>query len=395
MSLVILTTILTLSALYAPQPLLPVLAREFAVSRDAAAFLTTIAMLPLSLAPLVYGYVLQAVPPRRLLRAGVLLLAVSEVVLAAAGSYPLLVVLRLCQGLLIPALLTALMTYVSQVSSGATVQRAMGIYVAATILGGFLGRLVSGGVASLWSWRYSFLLLALSLGVCFVLLGRLRDASVISLVRPRPDLLVEVLRQRTFLRAYLAIFCLFLVFAAVMNFIPFRLVEISNQASEFRIGLMYCGYLMGMVTALLAVRIGRLLGGEVRAMVLGLGVYTLALSGFGVADPRVLFAVMFLFCGAMFLVHATASGWLNRHAGGHKGVVNGLYVAFYYGGGVVGSSVPGLLYHRLGWEGFLTFLLVTAGAGLGLACSCLGADPQGLLPPASAGESPGRIDSGP
>jgi len=381
MSLVILTTILALSALYAPQPLLPVLAREFAVSRDAAAFLTTIAMLPLSVAPLAYGYLLQAVSPRRLLRLGVLLLAISELLFAAAGSYPLLVALRLFQGLLIPALLTALMTYVSQVSSAATIQRAMGVYVASTILGGFLGRLVAGGIASLWNWRGSFLLLALSLGVCFVLLARLRDASTLNLARPRPELLLEVLRQKYFLRAYLAIFCLFLVFAAVMNFIPFRLTEISRQASEFRIGLMYSGYLMGMVTALSAVAIGRKLGGEVRALVLGMALYGLALFGFGVAHPAVLFAVMFLFCGAMFLVHATASGWLNRNAGSHKGVVNGLYVAFYYGGGVVGSSVPGLLYRHFGWHGMLLVLLVTASCGLLLAISCLGAGRDGLSPP--------------
>lgn len=381
MSLVILTTILTLSALYAPQPLLPVLAREFGISRDAAAFLTTIAMLPLSVAPLAYGYLLQAIPAHRLLRIGVLLLGLSELGFAAAGSYPQLLGLRLFQGLLIPALLTALMTYVSQVSSGATVQRAMGTYVAATILGGFLGRLVSGGIASLWGWRYSFLLLALSLGICFVLLARLREAPALNLARPRPALVLEVLRRPYFSRAYLAIFCLFLVFAAVMNFLPFRLTEISGQASEFHIGLMYSGYLMGIVTALLAVRIGRKLGGEVRAMVLGLALYTLALFGFGVGHPPVLFAVMFLFCGAMFLVHATASGWLNRQAGGHKGVVNGLYVAFYYGGGVIGSSVPGLLYHRFGWHGFLVLLLVTAGCGLLLAISCLGAGRRSLSPP--------------
>ena len=64
---IILNTILVLSALYAPQPLLPVLSREFAVSREAAAALTTVTFIPLALAPLAYGYLLETVSPVRVL----------------------------------------------------------------------------------------------------------------------------------------------------------------------------------------------------------------------------------------------------------------------------------------------------------------------------------------
>ena len=107
---------------------------------------------------------------------------------------------------------------------------------------------------------------------------------------------------------------------------------------------MYSGYMMGMVTSLSAVRIGRRLGGERRAMLAGLATLAVALVGLGTSRVDVFFAVMFLFCGAMFLVHATASGLLNRRAGAGKGIVNGLYVAFYYGGGTVGSFLPGYAY---------------------------------------------------
>jgi MFS transporter, YNFM family, putative membrane transport protein len=370
LAIIIFAAVLTISALYAPQPLLPILAAEFAVSRNAAAFLTTVAMIPLSLAPLVYGYILQSVPARRMLRISLLLLAISELLFALANSFPLLMLLRLLQGLLIPAMLTALMTYVSQISTGASVQRAMGIYVAATILGGFLGRTLAGGIATLLGWRFSFVILALSMLGCYFLLARLRQATSVELVKPRPELVWLVFRQPLFLRSYLAIFCLFLVFAAMMNFIPFRLTEISEQASSFRIGLMYCGYLMGLTSSLLAVRIGRLLGGELRAMLTGFMLFALTLAGFVRSSPELLFVMMFFFCGSMFLVHATASGWLNRQAGDYKGVVNGLYVAFYYGGGVVGSSVPGLIYQSYGWQGFIISLAVVAGLGILLVVSC-------------------------
>lgn len=364
MPIVLLVTILTLSALYAPQPLLPVIVAEFGVSREAAAFLTTVCFIPLSIAPLIYGYVLESLSPRRLLRGAVLLLAFSELLFYAGTSFPVLIGVRLLQGLLIPALLTSLMTYVATVTPSGSVQRAMGIYIAATILGGFLGRACSGMLATWFGWRSSFLVLAASLLVSFFLLRRLAETAPLGLVRATPRTLLKVLQDRALLPIYLVVFCLFLVFAAIMNFLPFRLTELSDRASELRIGLMYTGYLLGMASSLNAVRIARYLGGERRAMLVGLAVLAATLVGLGVPRVEVFFAVIFLFCGAMFLVHATASGLLNRRAGTSKGIVNGLYVAFYYGGGSIGSFLPGYAYRYFGWNGFLALLLLVAGAGV-------------------------------
>jgi YNFM family putative membrane transporter len=37
-------------------------------------------------------------------------------------------------------------------------------------------------------------------------------------------------------------------------------------------------------------------------------------------------------------------------------VINGLYVAFYYGGGAIGSYLPGYVYRDFGWNGFILLL---------------------------------------
>lgn len=370
MAVVLLATVLALSTLYAPQPLLPVIVREFGVSREAAAFLTTVSFIPLSIAPLFYGYLLESVPPRRLLRLAVFLLALSEIGFSVANSFPLLVAIRFFQGLLIPAMLTSLMTYISRVSEGAAVQRGMAAYIAATILGGFLGRACSGAIASAFGWRFSFLVLAVSLFACLPLLGRLSAEQPVNLVKPTPGALLEALARPFQRRMYLAVFCLFLVFAAIMNFLPFRLTEISDRASEFRIGLMYSGYVMGIATSLGAVHLARWAGGEMRAMLFGLGGLAMALVGFASGRPAGLFLVMFVFCAAMFLVHATASGLLNRHAAGRKGIVNGLYIAFYYAGGTVGSWLPGFIYREFGWGAFLAVLVGVTGVGFALVFSC-------------------------
>jgi YNFM family putative membrane transporter len=355
---VLFNTILTLSALYAPQPLLPTLSSEFNVSREAAAALTTATFIPLAIAPLLYGYLLESISATRLLKLTVPLLAVSELLFAASGSFPLLLTIRLFQGLLIPAILTALMTYISQHSTTETIQRSMSIYIAATIIGGFVGRAVSGLIANLFGWQYSFILLALSLLIGFLLLFRLPEAPSLNLTRPQPQAILQTLRKPAFLQIYLAIFCMFLVFAAVMNYLPFRLTELSAQADELRIGLMYSGYTMGILTSLGAPAICRRLQGEISVIKLGLLAFGVTLLGLTAGSVWLVFCTMFLFCGTMFLVHATASGLVNRLAGNdNRGLTNGLYVAFYYSGGAIGSIAPGLIYRFAGWNGFLLLLV--------------------------------------
>ena len=53
---ILLLTVFGFSTLYAPQPLLPVLAEAFGRGPTEASLLITLAMLPLACAPLVYGY---------------------------------------------------------------------------------------------------------------------------------------------------------------------------------------------------------------------------------------------------------------------------------------------------------------------------------------------------
>jgi YNFM family putative membrane transporter len=104
-------------------------------------------------------------------------------------------------------------------------------------------------------------------------------------------------------------------------------------------------------------------------MVIALVLYLLALVLLGIPSVALLLATMFLFCGTMFLTHATATGLLNRLAKEHKGMINGLYVAFYYGGGAIGSFLPGYIYREFGWVGFILVLAAVVVVALLLATS--------------------------
>lgn len=366
-NIILFTTVLAFSALYAPQPILPLLSAEFAVGPAQASLLITAALLPLGLAPVFYGYILETLPARTLLRGSVLLLAVSEIPFLITDAFWLLVAVRGFQGLLLPAIFTSLMTYLSAMTPAEQIKRVMSIYIAATIFGGFAGRAVSGLIASLGSWRHTFLLLGLGLGLAWWWLGRLDVDARARFARLSVGAAAGILRKGPFLRAYLVIFLVFFVFASLLNLLPFRLVELSDTVSSLRIAAVYSGYLVGIAVALGSMAITRRLGGEVPAILLGLAVYIIAVLLFALPSVALIFATMWVFCAGMFLIHSVLSGYLNHRASEAKGVVNGLYISFYYAGGTLGSFLPGYVYRHAGWEGYIGCLAVVVTAAAAVA----------------------------
>ncbi|MBN2141402.1 MAG: MFS transporter [Desulfovibrionaceae bacterium] len=362
-----LVTVAAFCAIYAPQPLLAVIAAEFGVSRDVCGLLITVTLLPFGFAPVAYGFLLESFSAARLMRVCLLLLAATELAVFLNRSFALFLVLRLVQGLLIPAVTTGLMTFISEASASSRVQRNLAAYIAASIFGGFFGRLLAGFASSVLGWRWAFLILGLALAGAAVLAGSLGAAARPRLVRPGLKDLADILKKPVFLRVYVVIFGFFFVFASALNFIPFRLSETVPGAGEMRIALVYSGYLMGIVVSLASARLAGLLGGEKRALVLGGAVFLVAVACLWARGFAPVFGAVFALCLGFFLVHSVAPGLLNSLSTEKHGLVNGLYISFYYLGGTLGTFLPGLIYQALGWGAFVACLVLVAAGALGLS----------------------------
>lgn len=355
-----------MATLYAPQPLLPVLATTFEVSEARAALLITVTLLPLAVAPVAYGFLLQRIAARQLLLVSIWALTVCQASIFFVDNFNLLLLLRLLQGLAIPALLTGLMTYLGANAGLQRIARVMAVYVASTVVGGFLGRALSGLISAQFGWRWSFMAFALATALGAILLARLKADPPVQFARLRPGAIREVLHRPAFLRLYGVVFCAFGAFAALLNFLPFRLVELGSGLSESGIGMMYLGYLMGVLMALTSLGLAARVGGVNNAMQLGILLLLCALLLFAFSPLWSIFLGMFVICAGMFLLHSLAPGILNQRSGEHRGVVNGLYVAFYYAGGTSGSFLPGFIYHAFGWHAFLATLALVLLVGGGL-----------------------------
>jgi len=357
-------TVITFCSLYAAQPIQPTFQQEFNLSSFQAILFTTLMMAPLGFAPLLYGMLLESFSAKRLVRYAILTLGVLELVFCLADNYLLLLAIRGLQGMVIPAILTSLVSYISFTSSGRTVQAAVARYIAATIMGGFLGRFLSGLFTDLFGWRFFFFVLGILLIYGFYLLRNLEQDANLQYSKPDVHEVLGVLRKPHYFWLYMAIFGVFFVFAGALNFLPFALKAINPDFNETGIGLMYSGYVMGILVSLNVRRIIDFFGSETKAVWSGILLYGVGTVGFMITSFGAMFVAMFVFCTGMFTAHSILSGYVNTLSRGKKGIANGLYISFYYLGGTIGSFAPGVIYGGYGWRVFLATLML-------VLCWCL------------------------
>lgn len=370
LAIIISSTFLALAVLYSPQPLLPFFSRLHGVTEAAAASLISWSMLSMGIGPLFMGYLLQRYSPRHMLSWCLALLAGLTLLFAISASLGWMKVMRFAQGAVIAAQLAATMTYIAGASTN--MRQVMAYYVGAAVMGGLIGRITAGFVSEYADWRYFYFVLALALFVCSWQSLSLAEIAETPARGKRQPLslsrLWRVLKNGYIRRLYLIVVLAFFVMTGILNFVPFRLEQLSQEIGESMISLFYLGYIVGFLVSINAPRIADMLGGTFRAAGLGMGA---VLTGLVIASQpsvvAVFFAVMLVTSG-FFLQHTSIATMLNRYAGPHAGDVNSLYVSIYYFGGTAGSYLPGLLYIAAGWGYFimllLSFMLVSASIAL-------------------------------
>ncbi len=355
------TTILAFATLYLPQPFLPLLAEEYGVADTDAALLMAVTLVPLGIAPIVYGYFVEQLTAKRLLTIAVGLLMVNEFLLAIAGSFWLLVVLRFVQGLILPAVYTSLMTYSASMAATGRVRNALNVYIGTSILGGVSGRLVGGVLAEFVHWRAAFAVTAALLAIAWIGLRGLRSDAKAGASAIGIKAIAATVRNPVNRNAYLGIFFVFFVFASLLTYMPFRLKVLEPTIGETLISMMYLGYLIGVAIALNGVRIADWAGGELRIVLSGIGVLVIGIVGVAGESLPIVYAFVFLLCGGFFLIHSALTAFLNHVTPSGRGVVNGLYISSFYAGGALGTWLLGFVYRSGGWYTYLaTSLLVLA-----------------------------------
>jgi YNFM family putative membrane transporter len=214
---------------------------EFALTSFQAILFTTLMMLPLGFAPMFYGVLLESLSARLIVRTAVLLLGGLELVFSQTSNYLLLLILRGLQGMVIPAILTSLVSYISFTAPREDVQTAI-----ARLHRGHHSRRFPGTFPVRAVHRSVRLAVFLLSPGCTAALAFFPPAHPGKGCQPclqpaqggRGDGIDQAAAVFLALRT---IFAVFFVFAGLLNFLPFQLKAINPAFRETGIGFMYFG----------------------------------------------------------------------------------------------------------------------------------------------------------
>ena len=355
--------IVTMSVMYATQPLQPLLATKFEVTITEASLFTAVILFFLAVAPIIYGYILEKVCAKKMLINASIVLLITNIFLGLSNSYELFLFFRVCEALVIPAILTSLMSILANIDKD-NIKFNMSIYVAGTVFGGLVGRVFSGFIATTFSYEYVFYSLSFAIFISILLIKKLNFNGEANIIKPKILDVLNILKDRRFVIVYFVMFCIFFVFSGVLNVLPFRAKELSSDFSEFQIALLYLGYGMGILVSLNSKKIVNFFKGEINTILYATIFFIFTISSLFIEDILYLFLLLFLVCIGMFTAHTVSTQLANSMQKSQKSLTSGMYLTFYYLGGATGSLVPSMIYKAFNWNimliVFVILLLVVA-----------------------------------
>ena len=337
--------------LYAPQPLLPMLAAQFQATVASISLLLTSTTLGVALAAPLTGILADRAGRRHVIVPAMLLLAVVSMLAARATGLPELLFWRFCQGIFTPGIVVVVPAYINE-EWGEGVGSAMGAYVSGTVVGGFSGRLVAGFIAAHFSWRWAFL--ALGLVSLAGGLGVWRGLPPDRRFEPSHNARATVramrrhLKNRRLLATYAVGFCVLFSMLATFTYVNFHLAAPPFRLSPSALGLLFVVYLAGAVATPLA---GRWIDRAGHRIPLA-AAYTGAVGGILLTLvpwlPLILIGLA-LCSTAVFVAQSASTSFIGTVAAEARAAAVGLYVLFYYVGGSAGAAIPGRFWSRGGW----------------------------------------------
>ncbi|MDE8554949.1 MFS transporter [Pantoea vagans] len=357
----------TFALLYCVQPILPVLSQQFGVSPATSSLSLSISTGLMALGLLVTGPLSDAIGRKSVMVTALMLAAICTLISATMTSWHGILIMRALLGLSLSGVAAVGMTYLSEEMDARVVAFSMGLYISGNSIGGMSGRLLSGVLTDLFSWR-----IAVAVIGCFSLASALMFWKILPAsrhfrpitLRPRNLLINFRLHWRDPGLPWLFAegFLLMGAFVTLFNYIGYRLLDAPWHLSQAVVGLLSVVYLTGSWSSPKA---GALTGRLGRGPVM-LGATAIMLLGLLVTAFDSLWLIlpgMMMFTAGFFAAHAVASGWIGPRARRARGQASSLYLFSYYVGSSVAGTLGGLFWHNFGWSGvtlFISVLLILA-----------------------------------
>jgi predicted MFS family arabinose efflux permease len=227
------------------------------------------------------------------------------------------------------------------------------------VIGGFLGRFISGIVATHWNWRATFVVLAaINLAGAVVVRAWLPPAKNFVKAEHLRQVIEHAthhLRNPRLLANFGTGATVLFALVGCFTYANFYLAASPFRLNSAQLGSIFFVYLLGVVITPQSGRFLDRFGFRRTAMVY----CVMMLAGLSltlIKSLPVVIAGLAIFSSGVFVAQAAATVQTGAIAGRARSSAAGLYVTFYYLGGSLGATLTDWFWQWKGWPGCVTLM---------------------------------------
>ncbi|HYC17002.1 MAG TPA: MFS transporter [Pseudolabrys sp.] len=347
--------------LYSPQSILPLLSKEFGAGAAEVSTIITVSTLAVALTAPFTGTVADVLGRKRVIVVAMFVLVIPTVMVGLSTSLQALIFWRAVQGLVLPPIFAVMVAYIGDELPRHEATTVAGIYSSGSSLGGFSGRLFTGVLADLISWRAGFMALAAiafvgAIVIAFLLPHERKFVRSEGLLSSGKQMLAH-LRNGQLIATYAVGFGVLFNFITTFTYVSFYLAAPPFNLSASWLGAIFVVYLTGSVltpwTGWAVARFGRR-----RFTVRVIAVWVVGIALTLAPSLPLIIAGLALCAGCGLICQAVSTGYVTVTAKAGRSSAVGLYVTSFYVGGSFGAALGGLAWNFGGWPACVAIVIV-------------------------------------
>lgn len=347
--------------IYTTQPTMPLFAEEFNVSAPVASLTLSLTTGLLAITLIIAGSISEHIGIKKMMVVSMFLTSILGILSSLSPNFYTLLIFRTLLGVFVAGVPSIAMAYIGKTFHPLHTSMIMGFYISGSSIGGMSGRILTGMLTDVFTWRIAFAitgLLTLILGLIFWLTlpspqnetkDRLEWSSIWKFYKAH-------LMNKRLNYLFVLGFLLMGSFVSMYNYISFLLVKPPYSLSQTVIGFIFIVYLCGTFSSIYmgkkASRYGNLL-------ILKLSIL-ITISGAALTlVPTLIFEIIGIsvFTFGFFASHSIVSALVTENAKENKAQASSLYLLFYYLGSSVVGSIGGFFWEHFQWVGVIAFNL--------------------------------------
>lgn len=348
--------------MYAIQTVLPLIQMEFHTSKSETGLLVSMTLLAVALLSPFTGMISDRLGRKGIICFSMFFLAIPTALTAICYDMRLLMFLRFLQGITVPGIIVVTMAYIGEEIHITELPKVTASYVSGTVIGGFVGRFLTGHVTELTdSWRAAFIALAVVIVICAFITARFLPASrnFVSSTNIGHSFktLSTHIHNAKLLTACAVGFCVLFSLVSCFTYISYLLVEPPFSLNAGDIANIFTVYLVGGAVTPLA---GRLIYryGSQRSLI-----FATLMSMAGILltlMPSLTLVVigMTVFASGVFICQSASISFIALNITQGRSLATGLYNLSYYCGGAIGSWLSGKANDFFQWPGTVGAIIV-------------------------------------